>query len=105
MRLRLEGLDRLAGVAWDEGTAVVVGRDPAECSLVLDDHLDEISRRHCTISVWGPGEVGVTDDGSMNGTQLEDRTRLEPGVLTVIPAGSVVYLGSTSLGLRLDLVP
>ena len=51
--------------------ATVLGRNE-HCDIVITDHADEISRRHCRITA-GRNGVSVSDLGSANGTFVMDR--------------------------------
>lgn len=70
----------------------VVGRGP-QADLSLED--DDVSRRHVEIARRGLNLV-VIDLGSKNGSSLEGK-RLEKGVETLWPPGSVLLVGQTEL--------
>jgi pSer/pThr/pTyr-binding forkhead associated (FHA) protein len=66
------------------------------CELVLDD--PTVSRRHATLLRAGGGLV-VCDDGSLNGTWLNDRRISSPVSLA---AGDRVRIGSSEFVVRDD---
>ena len=61
------------------GTSVMLGRDPAE-SLVAAAfaRFDNVSRRHATVQVDDAGHATIRDEGSTNGTYVND-DRVLPG--------------------------
>jgi hypothetical protein len=62
------------------GTSLLLGRDPQE-SLVAAAfaRFENVSRRHATVSVDDAGHATVRDEGSTNGTWVND-DRVLPGV-------------------------
>lgn len=72
---------RIAGGALtvEEGSALVLGRDPAEspCAALFDAH-DNVSRRHATIGMHADGVGWVRDEHATNGTFVNG-TRLVAG--------------------------
>jgi len=77
----------------DQGT-IVIGRS-TECDVRVEH--PSISRRHAQL-VLGT-ETTVEDLGSSNGTRVGGRP-LRPGHAEVVPAASVIELGSVMLALR-----
>jgi transcriptional regulator with GAF, ATPase, and Fis domain len=79
-------------VVLDSGSPVVLGRDPGEATLALDDH--KVSRRHAVIEA-DPAKGGyvVSDGPSRNGTFV-DGARRERAALR---HGSVIRVGSSLL--------
>lgn len=68
---------------------IVIGRDPAGCSLVLED--SAVSGRHCEIGLSGT-TFYVKDLGSSNGTFING-CRINPNVMTEIKTGCTMKLG------------
>ena len=68
---------------------IVIGRDPADCSLVLED--SAVSGRHCEIGLSGT-TFYVKDLGSSNGTFINGY-RINPNVMTEIRTGCTMKLG------------
>jgi pSer/pThr/pTyr-binding forkhead associated (FHA) protein len=62
------------------GTSVLLGRDPAE-SLVAAAfaRFDNVSRRQATVQVDDAGHATIRDEGSTNGTYVND-DRVLPGM-------------------------
>jgi two-component system response regulator AtoC len=75
----------------ENGTAVVVGREP-ECDVVIDD--ESVSRRHARLVIGDP--MRIEDLGSRNGTRVLGR-RLTKGEPVTLPVGSVAELGATTV--------
>src|SRR6201986_599627 len=61
------------------GTSVILGRDPAQ-SLVAAafSQYDNVSRRHATVAVDDGGRATIRDEGSTNGTFVNNE-RVRPG--------------------------
>ena len=75
-----------------DGETLVLGRDPAMCSIVLEDR--NISRQHCSIRYSAAeGKYYVTDLSS-NGTFLEDGIRLQPQTEIAVERGEKVVLSN-----------
>ena len=55
------------------GTSLLLGRDPAQ-SLVAAAfaHFDNVSRRHATVTVDDSGRAAIRDEGSTNGTFINE---------------------------------
>ena len=77
-----------------EGQVLMAGRSP-RCDIPLNDQA--ASRRHCTLEGRGDG-VLVTDQGSANGTYVNER-QVEQGVAR---AGDIIRIGSSVLEVRAD---
>jgi len=76
------------------GTSVMLGRDPAE-SLVAAAfaHFDNVSRRHATVTVDDSGRAAIRDEGSTNGTFVND-DRATAGTEIRLVDGDRVRLGA-----------
>lgn len=90
------GPDLMRYVLLDPGDRVVVGRNSAASSLVLDHH--QLSRAHTEIAVGPEGEVTVRDLGSTNGTHLQGRT-IPTGETLPIEVGARIGVGPVVLHL------
>jgi hypothetical protein len=83
----------------------IVGRNPAKGGMPegvegIVIRGDQVSRRHFTVDLVG-WSVGITDCGSMSGTQIQrrgdgGRTRIPEGGSVVIEAGCTVHFGDRS---------
>jgi pSer/pThr/pTyr-binding forkhead associated (FHA) protein len=83
-----------AGRVVDVSGDLTVGRDP-DCALVLEDR--KVSRRHATI-MRAAGIVVVRDEGSLNGTWLNDgRVSSSP-----LAAGDRLRIGRSEFVVRDD---
>ncbi len=69
-----------------------VGRDFNSCDLVV--YGNSISRKHCTVTYSSQSNCFLLTDYSSNGTYLSDGTRMQPGAVYALDAGSVVLLAS-----------
>jgi len=80
------------------GTSVLLGRDPAE-SLVAAAFapFDNVSRRHATIRVDDAGHATIRDEGSANGTYVND-DRVPPGREVRLVDGDRVRLADDVTG-------
>jgi pSer/pThr/pTyr-binding forkhead associated (FHA) protein len=74
--------------------ALTVGRDP-RCGLVLHDAT--VSRRHATLIRGSPAALAIRDEGSLNGTWVND-VRLTAS--RALRAGDRVRIGSSELAVR-----
>lgn len=80
------------------GTSLVLGRDPAQ-SLVAAAfaRFDNVSRRHATVTVDDAGRAAIRDEGSTNGTYVND-DRAIPGTEVRLVDGDHVRLGADVSG-------
>jgi len=80
------------------GTSVLLGRDPAE-SLVAAAfaRFDNVSRRHATVQVDDSGHATIRDEGSTNGTYVND-DRVLPGSEVRLVDGDRVRLAADVTG-------
>ena len=80
------------------GTSVLLGRDPAE-SLVAAAfaRFDNVSRRHATVQVDDAGHATIRDEGSTNGTYVND-DRVLPGADVRLVDGDRVRLAADVTG-------
>ena len=80
------------------GTSLLLGRDPAQ-SLVAAAfaHFDNVSRRHATVTVDDSGRAAIRDEGSTNGTFINDDRAL-PGTEVRLVDGDRARLGADVTG-------
>jgi pSer/pThr/pTyr-binding forkhead associated (FHA) protein len=80
------------------GTSVLLGRDPAE-SLVAAAfaRFDNVSRRHATVAVDDAGHATIRDEGSTNGTYVND-DRVLPGTDVRLVDGDRIRLAADVTG-------
>ena len=80
------------------GTSVLLGRDPAE-SLVAAAfaRFDNVSRRHATVQVDDAGHATIRDEGSTNGTYVNE-DRVLPGAEVRLVDGDRVRLAADVTG-------
>ncbi len=80
------------------GTEMRVGRDGAQCGILLTE--PRVSGVHASAKLE-LGQLMVRDDNSNNGT-LVNGNRLNPGVWTPVPNGSLVRFGPVEFNVRLE---
>jgi predicted component of type VI protein secretion system len=80
------------------GGQLAVGRDASRCQVVLQE--PRVSGVHAILTFDGQ-QIMVRDEGSNNGTTVNGN-RLQPGVATPVPAGSVVRFGPVEFVIRLS---
>ena len=82
----------LAGKSYTLKDKLVIGRDPAQCSVVFSKDTAGVSRVHCTLSYNEKG-VTVRDENSSNGTYIDGK-RITPGVDVPFHRGHQLGIGS-----------
>ena len=82
----------LQGAAYNFSSDITIGRDPAQCSVVLPSNLAGVSRKHCSLRVKD-NAVYICDHHSSSGTYLANGQKLTPDQWT--PVNGAFYLGST----------
>jgi hypothetical protein len=80
------------------GVEMRLGRDAAKCQIALQE--PRISGVHATLKLEG-GQLMVRDEHSNNGSHLNG-VRLNPGVWTPVPAGSMLRFGPIELSVQLS---
>jgi hypothetical protein len=80
------------------GMETNVGRDSARCQVLLQE--PRVSAVHATLRFEG-GQLLVRDGGSNNGTFLNGN-RLQAGVFTPIPPGSMLRFGPVEFLVRME---
>ena len=80
------------------GVEVKVGRDPAQCPIVLGE--PRVSGVHATLKFEG-GQLLVRDEGSNNGTYVNG-ARIPPATWTPIPRGTPLRFGPVEFSVRID---
>jgi DNA-directed RNA polymerase subunit RPC12/RpoP len=80
------------------GTSVILGRDPAQ-SLVAAafGQYDNVSRRHSTVTVDDRGYATIRDEGSTNGTFVNNE-RVRPGDEVRLVDGDQIRLAADVTG-------
>lgn len=80
------------------GTSVVLGRDPSESLVAAAFATSEnVSRRHAVITVDDGGHATIRDEGSTNGTYVNN-DRLLPGIDVRLVDGDTVRLAADVSG-------
>lgn len=81
-----------------EGKPVTIGRHP-NCQICVN--VFSVSSCHLSVALRG-NMVVVTDQGSTNGTYV-GKQRLAPQRETIVPDGTVVYLGNQNCAFRVHI--
>jgi len=71
---------------------VVIGRDPAQASVLYPQAVTQVSRRHCTVSYDPASQTFILQDSSSNGTFLGNGEQLAPGQPYYLQSGSTFSL-------------
>ncbi|WP_437808949.1 sigma 54-interacting transcriptional regulator [Sorangium sp. So ce1078] len=79
--------------------AVVLGRAPADDTVVVDD--EQVSRRHARVALSGQG-LQISDLGSRNGTFV-DGEQVEEQIFSSLPR--LIRIGGTLLRFTADIAP
>jgi pSer/pThr/pTyr-binding forkhead associated (FHA) protein len=80
------------------GLEMHVGRDGNRCEVLLAEA--RVSGLHSSLKLEG-GQLFVRDENSNNGTFVNS-TRLQPGVWSVVPNGSLLRFGPIEMTVRLE---
>lgn len=80
---------------------MVIGTDPAACSIVITENNKFVSRRHCSVKYNAADNKYYVTDYSTNGTFVVDDHKLEKNVESPVNCGAVLSLGSYENGFRL----
>ncbi len=80
------------------GVEVKVGRDPAQCPIMLSE--PRVSGVHATLRFEG-GQLMVRDEGSNNGTYVNG-SRIAANVFTPVMAGGTLKFGPVEFSVRLS---
>ena len=81
----------MAGEFYDIGNGIIIGRDPARCSLIFPADTPGVSACHCELRAVSQG-VMLTDKGSSYGTFLENGMRLTPNQPYTLQKAEGFYL-------------
>lgn len=77
-----------------DGEEIVIGKDPAEASIIVDPKYKEVSRKHCGISYIAATNEYQVIDYSVNGTFVNGK-RLPVHMKTKVSPGTEITLGKT----------
>ncbi len=90
----------LAGQTFTVAGSLTLGRDPAQCDVVLAADGAKVSRRHCTLTVQGR-DLLLQDCGSSNGTYLATGEQLSRGQSRQMQDRDRFFLGSRSVAFEI----
>lgn len=82
--------------------SIVIGKDPSQCSIIIDKSYTNVSRKHCEIRFDYNTHEYVVTDFSANGTFTENEVRLNRGVPSNLPSGTILTLAKTNNILKLN---
>jgi type VI secretion system FHA domain protein len=77
-----------------------IGRG-SDCTWILPDQYEVVSRRHCRIS-WASGCYWITDTASKNGLSINDGPKLDRNVPVALTAGDSLAIGDYLIDVRVD---
>lgn len=83
------------------GEMVVIGKDPAQCSVIIDRSYKKVSRVHCMVEYDAAQDLYIVTDRSTNGTNVVGGMRLQPGSASYLQRGAVLNLAGTDNIFRL----
>lgn len=83
------------------GDELLIGRDNAMCNLIIDQHAEKLSRKHCGITYDAARGVYIVTDYSSNGTYIDGGNKLAANVPTRMQRGTVLALGNRENRFRL----
>lgn len=84
------------------GTRIVIGKDPSQCSIIIDKGYAKVSRTHCSVEYDSYNNVYVVTDMSTNGTKIVGGPKLQRGAPSYLDKGTVINLAGTDNTFRLD---
>ena len=76
----------------DDGNEVVIGRDPAQCDIVIKG--EHVSRAHLVVRYNADTEDYTLYDTSSNGTIVDEKYKLKPKTKISVKSGSKVWIGN-----------
>ncbi len=85
----------------DPDEEITIGRDPKTSQIVIDEHCDLVSRKHCTIKGNAHSAYYTVTDFSTNGTFVNDE-KLPRGVTVSVARGSTIFIGNKENSFRLN---
>ncbi len=86
---------QFAGVEISVANVLVIGRDPARCSVVFAKDAPGVSSVHCEVRA-SEGGILLTDKGSSYGTYASTGGKLTPQQPVFVARGGWFYLGAES---------
>jgi len=73
---------------------LTIGRDANQCQLIFPPHMEEISRKHCTLRFDEVNYTFMIEDSSSNGTFLQSGEKIPERKMTVLRSGDRFYISS-----------
>lgn len=77
-----------------DGETIYVGRDPKQCSIVIDKDCVYVGRKHCSITYDATYSKYLVCVFSQNGVVLPNKNRIKDGERAVLTVGSAIELGN-----------
>lgn len=84
------------------GAKIVIGKDPSQCSIIIDKSYTKVSRTHCSVEYDSLNDVYMVTDMSTNGTKIVGGPKLQRGTPSYLSRGTVINLAGTDNTFRLD---
>jgi hypothetical protein len=86
----------------NDGEEIVIGKDPSQCSIVIDKKYAKVSRRHCGVRFDPMQNLYIITDYSTNGTRVVGGAKLARGTANYFEKGTTINLAGTENSFRLD---
>ena len=84
------------------GDELIIGKDPAQCAIVIDKKYTKVSRKHCGVRFDPMQNIYIVTDYSTNGTSVVGGTKLAQGSASYLEPGTTINLAKTENSFRLD---
>lgn len=84
------------------GEEILIGKDPSQCSVVIDRKYTKVSRKHCGVRYDSMQGIYLVTDYSTNGTRIVGGEKLMPNSTSYLERGTSINLAGTENTFRLD---
>lgn len=84
------------------GDELIIGKDPAQCAIVIDKKYTKVSRKHCGVRFDPMQNIYIVTDYSTNGTSIVGGAKLANGSASYLESGTTINLAKTENSFRLD---
>lgn len=78
-----------------QGVEIFIGKDPAQCQVVIGKEYGKVSRKHCGVMYDAESNVYLVTDYSSNGTYIVGGPRLQSNQISYLQAGTTLNLAKT----------
>lgn len=84
-----------AGAIISVGEGIVIGSDPRQCQLIIED--PEISEKHCEITYNAEKNLYYIESFSSNGVFRSEGARIKPGYMAALQPGEKIQIGNNKM--------